>query len=145
MSGRFHVPQGGPPESMPNPEIFARMGEANIRRLLADVYERLARSPIAEMFPSDAGARYEASQKSADFFVFAMGGPDRFRELHGEPFMRRRHLRFRIGPAERDAWLACFLDALENAPEDYRFPVEHLEGFKEYLRVFSNWMINSEN
>ena len=35
------------------------------------------------------------------------GGPELYHRHYGAPMMRRRHLPFSIGPAERDAWMAC--------------------------------------
>jgi hemoglobin len=40
-----------------------------------------------------------------------LGGPGLYVEKH--PVLRARHLPFAIGIAERDAWLACMLQAME--------------------------------
>jgi hemoglobin len=56
--------------------------------------------------------------------------------------MRARHLAFRITPAARDVWLACFERVLEGAVAAYGFPAEHLDGFRRFLRDFSLWMVN---
>lgn len=41
-----------------------------------------------------------------------LGGPPLYSRDRGHPRLRMRHLRFPIGEAERDAWLACMAAAL---------------------------------
>lgn len=130
------------PAAIPGPsrEIFAHMGRDNIYRMLEDFYRELGASSVRAMFPQDL---VRASQKSAAFFVQLVGGPQEYSERFGPPRMRARHLRFRITPAARDEWLACFERVLDRAVADYRFPEEHLPGFREFLRGFSRWMVNT--
>ena len=42
----------------------------------------------------------------------------------------------------RQTWLACFERTLEGADVKYNFPLEHLQGFKDFLKSFSAWMVN---
>ena len=42
-----------------------------------------------------------------------LGGPPLYSRDRGHPRLRMRHMRFPIGEAERDAWLACMNAALE--------------------------------
>jgi hemoglobin len=42
-----------------------------------------------------------------------VGGPNLYSRERGHPRLRLRHLPFRIGIAERDAWMACMQAALE--------------------------------
>ncbi|MBU6359131.1 MAG: hypothetical protein KGS46_03815, partial [Chloroflexi bacterium] len=63
---------------------------------------------------------------------------------YGNPMMRARHMPFPINQAGRDEWLACFERVLDHAVENYNFPAQHLAGFREFLRGFSLWMMNSE-
>ena len=125
----------------PSREIFAAMGQENITRMIEDFYVELEASPIRDMFPKDM--RMSAT-KSAAFFVGLLGGPPLYQQRYGNPMMRARHLPFRINRAARDVWLACFERVLENATDRYQFPQEHLEGFREFLRGFSLWMMNQE-
>ena len=135
-----YVPPSGPPQGPgPNPEIYARMGEANIFRLCADFYAELERSPIRPLFSDDMKA---ASEKLAAFLVGVCGGPPLFRQRYGEPMMRARHLAFAIDEAARRTWLDCFRKVLQPAPEKYGFPPEHLPGFLAFLDAFSAWMVN---
>jgi hemoglobin len=125
----------------PSREIFAAMGHENITHMIEDFYTELEASSIRGLFPPDLGA---SSRKSAAFFIGLLGGPPLYQQQYGNPMMRARHLPFRINLAARDVWLACFERVLENATERYQFPQEHLEGFREFLRGFSLWMMNHE-
>lgn len=138
-----HVPLGGPPRvDPPSPAIFGAMGEAAIERMLEDFYAELAASEIGGMFPTQPEALRAAALKSAAFFVGLLGGPPRYQERYGQPMLRARHLPFPIDEKARREWLACFDRVLAEAPARYGFPVEHLQGFREFLDAFSGWMVN---
>jgi hemoglobin len=115
------------------------MGEANIYRMISDLYKEIEKSEIRHLFPADMEA---ASQKSAAFFVGLLGGPPIYLEKYGSPRMRARHLPFEIDERARQIWLACFERTLEDAEKKYQFPPQHLPGFREFLKGFSAWMVN---
>ena len=136
----MYVPESGPNGAeAPSREIYAAMGEENIKAMLRDFYLRLGESPIAGMFPKDLVA---ASEKSALFFIGLLGGPPLYMQTYGPPRMRARHLPFVINEDFRKVWLGCFHAVLDQ-PEKYGFPVEHLDGFKRFLEGFSSWMVNT--
>ncbi len=137
----LYIPPGGPPENRPPAEIYAKMGESNIFKMLEDLYEELSRSSIASLFPED---RKEAAKKSAAFFVFLLGGPPLYQMQYGAPRMRQRHLPFAIDEAARQTWLACFRKILIDANTKYCFPMEHFEDFWTFLERFSAWMVNKK-
>jgi len=115
------------------------MGEANIFQMIADLYKELEKSEVRRLFPADMEA---ASRKSAAFFVGILGGPPIYIEKYGSPRMRARHLPFEIDERARQVWLGCFDRVLEGAETKYQFPLEHLQGFKDFLKSFSAWMVN---
>jgi hemoglobin len=136
-----YVPPQGPPRvAPPSPEIFAQMGEANIFAMLKDFYHELEKSSLRAMFPQDMVA---ASERSAAFFVGLLGGPPLYHQRYGNPMMRARHIPFEIDEAARQEWLACFERVLVHASEQYNFPPQHLEGFRQFLAGFSSWMVNT--
>ncbi len=140
MPDDIYVPQVGPNSApAPSREIYARMGEAHIFRMLADFYVELGRSPIRAMFPGDLQA---SSEKSAAFFVGLLGGPPLYQQRYGAPMMRARHLPFPIDDRARQIWLDCWEPVLARAASDYNFPSEHLQGFRAFLTGFSAWMVN---
>jgi hemoglobin len=142
MERQIYVPPEGPPPADPrNSEIYAKMGEENIFKMLEDFYLELGKSTIRDMFPPDMA---EASRKSAEFFVFLLGGPPLYQQRHGAPMMRRRHMPFKIDEAARQVWLDCFRKTLQDADKKYHFPMDHFEGFWTFLEKFSAWMVNTK-
>ncbi len=141
LPGRIiYTPPGGPPQGPgPNKEIYGLMGEDNIFRMMSDFYRELENSEVRHLFPADME---EASKKSAAFFVTLLGGPPLYFERYGPPRMRARHLPFEIDEAARQVWLGCFDRTLQDADVKYNFPAQHLQGFKDFLRSFSAWMVN---
>jgi hemoglobin len=59
-----------------------------------------------------------ATDKLFKFLSGWMGGPQLFVEQYGHPMLRRRHLPFAIGDAERDQWLLCMNQALNEVVVD---------------------------
>jgi hemoglobin len=140
MQRVIYTPPGGPPQGPgPNPEIYRIMGENNIFRMIADFYKELESSEIRYLFPSDME---ESAQKSAAFFVGILGGPPLYLHKYGQPRMRARHLPFEIDDHARQIWLSCFERVLEGAAVKYQFPMQHMQGFKDFLKSFSAWMVN---
>ena len=136
----IYTPPGGPPQGPgPNPEIYRIMGEANIFRMMLDFYKELEKSEVRHLFPPDME---EASKKSAMFFVTLLGGPPLYLQKYGSPRMRARHLPFEIDEPARQVWLRCFGHVLEGSETKYKFPEQHLQGFKDFLKSFSAWMVN---
>lgn len=144
MSEKRHIyvpPEGPPAADLRNLEIYAKMGEDNIFKMLADFYKELEHSSIRSMFPEDMAL---ASQKSAAFFVFLLGGPPLYQQKYGPPMMRKRHMPFAIDEQARQVWLACFQKTLKEADKKYHFPMEHMESFWQFLEKFSSWMVNTK-
>jgi hemoglobin len=140
MNRVIYTPPGGPPQGPgPSREIYGLMGEENIFLMMSDLYKELEKSEVRHLFPANME---EASKKSAAFFVGLLGGPPIFVEKYGSPRMRARHMPFEIDEQARKVWLACFDRVLENADTKYRFPAQHLQGFKNFLHSFSSWMVN---
>jgi len=136
-----YVPNVNPADiAGPSREIYARMGRDNLYRMFEAFYRELGASEIRSMFPKDLAA---SSRKSAAFFGQLLGGPQEYTEQHGPPRMRARHLPFRITPQARVEWLSCFERILARAVDDFGFPAEHLEGFRQFLHKFSEWMVNA--
>lgn len=139
---QIYIPPEGPPTERPDPEIYQRMGEENIFLMLSDFYAELEKSPLRPMFPQDMK---EASQKTAAFFVFLLGGPPLYQERHGPPMMRKRHLPFIIDEQARQIWLGCFHKILDEEPEKYQFPLDYKDNFFQFLDRFSAWMVNTRS
>jgi hemoglobin len=84
-------------------------GEEGIDRWMERFYDAVARHPLlAPMFDELEVAR----EKQRTFFIEFFGGPKLYTETYGKPFLRFKHRHFKIGPAERDAWMELVMAAL---------------------------------
>ena len=66
---------------------------------------------IRLMHPEDLTSSRE---KLFMFLTGWTGGPQLYTERYGHPFLRRRHLPFKIGEEERDQWIYCMTKGLLN-------------------------------
>jgi hemoglobin len=65
---------------------------------------------LRAMHPQDLSG----SREKLKFFLTGwMGGPDIYSPKYGHPMLRARHLPYQIGLNERNQWLACMYQALE--------------------------------
>lgn len=89
-------------------------GENTVHALVNSFYTLMDQAPqfstIRAMHPEDLA---ESRRKLFMFLSGWLGGPDLFVQEFGHPMLRRRHLPFAIGTAERDQWVACMLLAME--------------------------------
>ena len=77
-----------------------------------DVMERDEKAKaIRQMHPEDLTSSRE---KLFMFLTGWTGGPQLYIERYGHPFLRRRHLPFKIGEEERDQWIYCMTKGLLN-------------------------------
>jgi hemoglobin len=90
-------------------------GESAIRALVDRFYD------LMELEPAYAGIRamhppsMEGSRDKLFWFLCGwMGGPQHFVERFGHPRLRARHLPFPIGISERDQWMACMAQAMDD-------------------------------
>ena len=67
--------------------------------------------PIRQMHPEDLTSSRE---KLFMFLTGWTGGPQLYTDRYGHPFLRRRHLTFKIGEEERDQWIYCMTKGLLN-------------------------------
>jgi hemoglobin len=113
------------------PTHYQRIGgEAGVRQLVDRFYDHMDELPEAwNIRKLHAESLDSSRQKLFDFLSGWMGGPQLYKQKHGEPFLRRRHLPFPIGDAERDQWMHCMRLALEEVVEDDRLRNELYQAF----------------
>lgn len=128
-----------PPVTMPSPEIYRKIGEEGVRKLIHDHYALLRKSDIKHLFPRDDRAFEQAEKNSADFFVQMLGGPQHYFKNRGRPMMAKRHAAFKIQPKSRIVWLKCYQEILPKL----NLPEELVLSFWKYLNFFSLWMVNT--
>ncbi|MEQ9206826.1 MAG: hypothetical protein RLN78_05620 [Phycisphaerales bacterium] len=141
----IYTPPHGPPQTDRIPSaVYEAMGEPEINRMFHAFYRRLAQSSISDMFPKSEKNLIKAAEKNASMFVFLFGGPHLFQQRHGRPMMRARHLPFIIDEPARQEWLRCFKETLDEAPELYSMPAEHVDAVWKFVYDFSGWMVNAK-
>ena len=98
-------------------DLFQSLGGTPaFQRLAHAFYARVAADPLLRpMFPGDL---QEPADHLALFLAQRFGGPGAYSEQRGHPRLRMRHRPFRIGPAERDAWLGHMLAAIDEVGVD---------------------------
>jgi hemoglobin len=88
-------------------------GEETFRRLVDRFYASVAQDPLLRaVYPEDDLG--PAAERLRMFLIQYWGGPGTYSQLRGHPRLRMRHAPFRIGVAERDAWLGHMAEALDS-------------------------------
>jgi len=89
-------------------------GEARVRALTERFYDLMDLEPAyAQLRAVHAPSLDDARQKLFWFLCGWLGGPQHYIERFGHPRLRARHLPYRIGIVERDQWLACMRQAMD--------------------------------
>jgi hemoglobin len=90
-------------------------GAEKLRALVDRFYQLMDTQPeyyaIRKLHPRDLSG---SAEKLYLFLSGWLGGPPLYLQKFGQPFLRARHLPFSIGAAERDLWLACMRQALQD-------------------------------
>lgn len=106
--------------SPPPASLFDAIGgQAVIDRLVDSFYDRMDRLPEAKTIRAmHAKDLTEVRDVLKRYLGEWMGGPKLYSQERGHPRLRQRHMRFSIGAAERDAWMACMQGALDETVEN---------------------------
>ncbi len=89
-------------------------GEARVRELVDRFYDLMDLEPgYRELRAAHGNTLADARDKLFWFLCGWLGGPSHYTDRFGHPMLRARHLPFRIGIVERDQWLACMAQAME--------------------------------
>jgi len=110
-------------------------GEPTFRKLVDEFYAGVAEDPVLRpLYPEeDLGP---AADRLRLFLMQYWGGPRTYSAQRGHPRLRLRHMPFRIGPVERDAWLRHMrraVDSLELTPEQDRTLWDYLERAAHFM------------
>ena len=133
------VDAAGPQEAL---APYVRMGGGQAVRALVDrFYDLMDLEPAyADLRRVHGNDLTSARDKLTWFFSGWLGGPDLYIERFGQPRLRARHLPFSIGVVERDQWLACMNQAMQEQGLDEDLRVRLLQAFFQT----ADWMVNQE-
>ncbi|MFF0177012.1 globin [Micromonospora profundi] len=112
-------------------------GEPTFRRLVDEFYVGVAGDPLLRpMYPEDLGP---AADRMTLFLMQYWGGPNTYSAQRGHPRLRMRHAPFRIGAAERDAWLRH----MRNAVNKLDLEPQVASALWDYLERAAYFMVNA--
>ncbi len=94
---------------------FERIGgEAGVRGLIDRFYDLMDLEPAYAGIRSLHPSTLEGSRDKLFWYLCGwLGGPDHYISRFGHPRLRARHLPYAIGTAERDQWMACMTEAMQ--------------------------------
>ncbi|MGW4771659.1 globin [Nocardia sp. NPDC004278] len=116
-------------------------GAATFHRIIAAFYREVAADEVLRpLYPEqDLGP---AERRLRMFLEQYWGGPRTYSDERGHPRLRMRHMPFKIGPVERDAWLRCMrIGVAEIGPEI--LDDEHRKALLDYLEMAANSLVNA--
>ncbi|MEY8877716.1 MAG: group II truncated hemoglobin [Leptothrix sp. (in: b-proteobacteria)] len=94
-------------------------GEAAVRALVDRFYDLMDLEPgYAELRAVHGSTLADARDKLFWFLCGWLGGPQHYTERFGHPRLRARHMPFAIGIRERDQWVACMHQAMNEVALD---------------------------
>jgi len=118
---------------------FERMGgPVVVDRLVEDFYFRMSTLPEAAKIRAMHGKDLNVIKSVLKRYLTEWtGGPKLYSVEKGHPRLRQRHLGFKIGDAERDAWLLCMRGALNVVDDEAT-----REELDAALTRLADWMRN---
>ena len=106
---------------------------------MARFYAGVATDPVLRpLYPDDLA---EPARRLAGFLAQYWGGPPDYSAERGHPRLRMRHLPFRIGTAERDAWLRHMVAAVHAA----ELPPELEAPILGHVTQAADFLVNAED
>jgi len=116
-------------------------GQAAVDRLVDAFYRRMDSLPEAKTIRDMHAADLTAVSKVLKLYLGEwLGGPKAYSQERGHPRLRMRHMPFRIGTAERDAWMSCMSGALEEVVADAPLRTQLLQSFYK----LADWVRNDD-
>jgi hemoglobin len=123
--------QISPPSPNPTVTPFERMGgETTVRALVNRFYDLMDTDPEVKIIRDLHGADLiQIREVFYEFLTGWLGGPALYINKYGHPRLRRRHMPFSIGEAERDQWLRCMFQAMKDIQLDDALQTELQQSF----------------
>lgn len=121
MSSKENLPYGNGDAS-----FRAAGGEPGVRRLVDAFFDRMtADQRFRTIYDMHGVVDATSRDKLARFLCSWLGGPKLYREKYGGISIPRAHEHLPIASDERDQWLTCMAESVDEQPFD--------PGFKTYL------------
>jgi hemoglobin len=122
------------------PTPFERLGgEPGVRALVDRFYDLMDLEPrFAELRAVHPTTLESARDKLFWFLCGWLGGPSHYIERFGHPMLRARHLPYPIRSVERDQWMGCMLQAMQDEGVEQAL----MQRLAEALYGTADWMRN---
>jgi hemoglobin len=119
--------------------FYAEVGGAPVfDKIVSRFYEEVAGDDVLRpLYPEEDLGPAEVRLRM--FLEQYWGGPRTYSDQRGHPRLRMRHAPFKVGPIERDAWLAAMKVAVDEADLDEA----HRAQLWQYLQYAAASMVNS--
>jgi len=98
-------------------------GEVQVLALAERFYDLMDLDPAYTVLRAAHGSTLALARQKLFWFLCGwLGGPQHYTERFGHPRLRARHMPFVIGNTERDQWLACMDQAMQETgvPDELR-------------------------
>jgi hemoglobin len=103
-------------------------GEEGVRKLVDRFYDLMDQQQDFQGIRDLHAKNLKASREKLFMFLSGwLGGPQLYVEQYGHPRLRQRHLPFAIGESERNQWMNCMIQAMQDVGLE--------EGLREELKA----------
>ncbi|MGZ5064322.1 MAG: group II truncated hemoglobin [Usitatibacter sp.] len=114
-------------------------GDAKVRELVERFYDLMELEPGYRRLREVHGSSLAGAREKLYLFLSGwLGGPPLYTDRFGHPMLRARHLPFSIGNEERDQWMACMVQAMEET----EVPQELRQALATAFQKTADWMRN---
>ncbi|RJK97130.1 globin [Vallicoccus soli] len=128
-----------PDPARPGPAFYAAVGgHETFARIVERFYEGVWEDPVLRPLYPEQDDPGPARERLTLFLEQYWGGPRTYSEQRGHPRLRMRHGPFRIGTAERDAWLRRMRVAVDEA----RLAPDAERALWDYLVMAADSLVN---
>lgn len=105
-------------------------GEKSVRELVDRFYDLMdEQDDLTELRQLHAKSLKVSRDKLFMFLSGWLGGPSLYTDKYGHPRLRARHLPFSIGIEERDQWMKCMKNAMQQMSMEESLQQELLQAF----------------
>ncbi len=128
---------------MPDTEVTTPFewigGEDVVRAMTERFYDLMELEPAYTDLRAAHGTDLSNARQRLFWFLCGwLGGPNYYTDRFGHPMLRARHLPFEIGIKERDQWLACMTQAMQET----KVPQALRERLEQSFFQTADWMRN---
>jgi hemoglobin len=114
-------------------------GEDVVRAMTERFYDLMELEPAYTDLRAAHGTDLSNARQRLFWFLCGwLGGPNYYTDRFGHPMLRARHLPFEIGIKERDQWLACMTQAMQET----KVPQALRERLEQSFFQTADWMRN---